>query len=85
MLSKTSSQIASGYRKKLNSSKIFFKNQFSYIHQNLANSEKYTHFELEEFTSFLGKLIFYLMSVYMVIKQTKNQMFLKWLLNQINF
>lgn len=57
-LSKTSSQIASGYRKKLNSSKIFFKNQFSYIHQSVANSEKYTHFDLEEFTSLLGQIDF---------------------------
>ena len=57
-LSKTSSQIATGYRKKLNGLKIFFKNQFSYIHQNVANSEKYTHFDLEEFTSLLGQIDF---------------------------
>ena len=58
ILSKTSSQIASTYRKKLNNSKIFFKNQFSYIHQNIANSEDYTHFELKEFTSLLGQIDF---------------------------
>jgi hypothetical protein len=58
ILSKTSSQIASTYRKKLNNSKIFFKNQFNYIHQNIANSEDYTHFELEEFTSLLSQIEF---------------------------
>ena len=58
ILSKTSSQIASTYRKKLNNSKIFFKNQFSYIHQNIANSEDYTHFESKEFTSLLGQIDF---------------------------
>lgn len=57
-LSKTSSQIATEYRKKLNSSKIYFKNQFSYIHQNVANSEKYKHFDLEEFTFLLSKIDF---------------------------
>ena len=58
LLSKTSSQVASTYRKKINSSKIFFKNQFSYIHQNTINSEKYTHFESEEFTTLLGQIDF---------------------------
>lgn len=58
LLSKSSSQISTMYRKKINNSKIYFRNQFTYIHQDNPNSEKYTQYNLEDFNNLLDHISF---------------------------
>lgn len=58
LMTKTSEQIANVYRKKINQSKIYFKNQFIYIRPEKVNLDKYTFFEEEEFNNLLSQIDF---------------------------
>jgi hypothetical protein len=58
LLSKSSTQISTTYRKKINQCKIFFKNQFTYINQAIVNSEKYTKYDNDEFKILVGQIDF---------------------------
>tara|TARA_A100000164_G_C21848903_1_gene744006 strand:+ start:282 stop:953 length:672 start_codon:yes stop_codon:yes gene_type:complete len=58
LLTKTSEQIATTYKKKMNQSKIYFKEQFSFIEKNQVNSEKYTFINEDEFENLLNDIEF---------------------------
>ena len=58
LLNKTSEQIANSYRKKMNQSKIYFKDQFTFLSLNQVNSEEYTSIDIEEFNNLLKDVEF---------------------------
>ena len=58
LLSKSSDQIATTYRKRVNQLKIFFKYQFNFIESDKINSDKYTEYSEDEFKILLGQINF---------------------------